>query len=114
MHRVDDPAELQALSHPVRLRMLEALREPASAAGVARAVGVSRQNANHHLKELERAGLIRKVGEEPTGNFVASLFQTVAPTIVISGRATWGGERRRDRDARAAVAREPREPWASA
>jgi DNA-binding transcriptional ArsR family regulator len=94
VHRVDDPEELQALSHPVRLRMLDALREPGSAASVARAVGVSRQNANHHLKELERAGLIRKVGEEQTGNFVASLFRTVAPTIVISGRATWGDDRR--------------------
>jgi DNA-binding transcriptional ArsR family regulator len=95
-HRVRDPAELQALAHPVRLRILELLRSPGSAATVARALGVSRQNANHHLKELERAGLVRKVAEEQAGNFVASLFQAVAPTIVISGRATWADERRVD------------------
>jgi DNA-binding transcriptional ArsR family regulator len=47
-----DPAQIQALADPMRVRMLEALRTPASAASVARAVGGSRQNATYHLKEL--------------------------------------------------------------
>ena len=37
---VDDPEALQALGHPVRLKILEALREPGSAAASA-AAGVS-------------------------------------------------------------------------
>jgi hypothetical protein len=41
---------IAALTHPVRLRVLDALRTPESAAGVARAIGQSRQNVNYHLK----------------------------------------------------------------
>jgi len=78
----------------VRVRVLEALREPASAAAAARAVGQSRQNVNYHLKELERAGLVRKVGERRNGNFIEALYQAIAPTIVISPRAAWGDPRR--------------------
>lgn len=93
-HVVERPEELSALSHPLRLRILEALREPASSATAARALGQSRQNVNYHLKELERAGLVRRVEERRRGNFVEALYQSIAPTIVLSPRAAWGDERR--------------------
>ena len=96
VHVVDDAGSLQALAHPVRLRVLEALREPASAATAARAVGQPRQNVNYHLKELERAGLVEKVGERRKGNFIEALYRAVAPTIVISPRAAWAHPRRLD------------------
>lgn len=96
LHRVDDADGLQALAHPVRLKILDALRTPGSAADAARACGIPRQNVNQHLKKLERAGLIEKVDEVPTGNFVASIFRTIAPTIVISPRAVWADGRRLD------------------
>jgi DNA-binding transcriptional ArsR family regulator len=94
VHLVDEPHALQALTHPVRVRVLDALRSPGSAAAAARAVGQPRQNVNYHLKELERAGLVHKVGERRNGNFIEALYQTVAPTIVVSPRATWGDPRR--------------------
>jgi DNA-binding transcriptional ArsR family regulator len=94
VHLLEDAEALQALAHPVRVRVLEALREPASAAAAARAVGQPRQNVNYHLKELERAGLVRKVGERRNGNFIEALYQAIAPTIVISPRAAWGDPRR--------------------
>ena len=94
VHVVDDAGTLQALVHPLRARMLDVLRDPASAAAVARAVGQSRQNANYHLKELERVGLVERVGERRNGNFVETLYQTVANTVVVSPRATWGDPRR--------------------
>ena len=84
VHLVETPDALQALAHPVRVRVLEALRAPGSAATAARAVGQPRQNVNYHLKELERAGLVRKVGERRNGNFIEALYQSVAPTIVVS------------------------------
>ncbi len=93
---VEDPEALQALAHPVRVRVLEALREPGSAATAARAVGQSRQNVNYHLKELARAGLVRKVGERRKGNFIEALYQAVASTVVVSPRAAWGDPRRLD------------------
>src|SRR5262245_23815025 len=64
VYQVDDAETLQALSHPTRVAILEALREPASAASVARTIGQPRQRVNYHLKELEHAGLVERVGEE--------------------------------------------------
>jgi DNA-binding transcriptional ArsR family regulator len=96
VHLVEDPDALQALANPVRVRILDALREPLSAAGVARIVGRPRQNVNYHLKELEQAGLVRRVGERRTGNFVETLYESVASTIVVSPRAAWADPRRID------------------
>jgi DNA-binding transcriptional ArsR family regulator len=91
---LDDPEAVQALTHPVRVRVLEALRTPDSAAGVARAIGQSRQNANYHLKELERAGLVRRAGERRKGAFTEQLYRSTASTYVVSPRVAWGDERR--------------------
>ncbi len=91
---IDDPDSLQALSHPLRVRILDALREPDSAAAVARRIGESRQKVNYHLKELDRAGLVRYVGERRNGSFIESLYQSSARTLVVSPRAAWGDPRR--------------------
>src|SRR6059058_3018078 len=91
---VDDPEALQALAHPVRVQILDALRAPASAASVARAVGKPRQNVNYHLRELERASLVRRVGKRRNGNFIETLFESVAGTFLVSPRAAWSGGRR--------------------
>src|SRR6478735_6624587 len=94
LHTVDDADTLAALAHPLRMRILESLREPDSAAGVARRLGETRQKVNYHLKELERAGLVRRTGERRTGNFVEVLFEPVARTLVISPRLAWSDPRR--------------------
>ena len=91
---VEAPAGLQALAHPVRVQILEALRSPASAAAVGRLVGQPRQNVNYHLKELERAGLVRRAGRRRNGNFIETLYQSVAGTFLVSPRAAWGDPRR--------------------
>jgi DNA-binding transcriptional ArsR family regulator len=91
---VETPEGMQALAHPVRVRILEALRTAASAAAVARVVGQPRQNVTYHLKELERAGLVRRAGERRKGNFVESLYESVGGTFVVSPRAAWGDPRR--------------------
>jgi DNA-binding transcriptional ArsR family regulator len=91
---IDNPGALQALSHPLRIEILDALRDPDSAAGVARRVEAPRQKVNYHLKELERAGLVVRTGERRNGNFVESLFRSAARTLVVSPRAAWGDPRR--------------------
>lgn len=91
---VETSEAMQALAHPVRVRILESLRSAASAAAVARVVGQPRQNVTYHLKELERAGLVRRVGERRNGNFVESLYESVGSTFVVSPRAAWGDPRR--------------------
>ncbi len=91
---LDDLEVLPVLGHPLRVQILEALRAPASAAGVARAVGQPRQKVNYHLKELERVGLVRPTGERRVGNFVETLYQAVARCYVVSPKVAWADPRR--------------------
>lgn len=52
-------AELRALAHPLRLRMLSLLTaSPQSAAELAREVGCTHANASYHLRTLLAAGLV--------------------------------------------------------
>lgn len=87
---LDSEAQLLAITHPTRLRVLDALRAPDSAAGVARTLGEPRQRINHHVKELAKAGLLVGAGERRAGNFVEQLYQSAAGTFVLSPRLTWG------------------------
>jgi DNA-binding transcriptional ArsR family regulator len=96
VHVVDDPEVLAVLGHPLRIRILEALREPASAATVAREVGQPRQNVNYHLKELERAGLVVPVEERRVRNFIETRYQAVARSFVVSPQIAWADPRRID------------------
>ena len=87
---LDEPTQVAALAHPLRVSVLDALRTPDSAAGVARAIGESRQKVNHHVKALLDVGLVRLVGERRTGNFVEPLYESVAGTFLVSPRLAWG------------------------
>jgi DNA-binding transcriptional ArsR family regulator len=93
LHRLSD---LNAIAHPLRLRTLERLREPASAASLARLLGETRQKINFHLKQLEQARLVRKISERRTGGFVEDIYQAVARSFVISPKLMWGDKTRAD------------------
>lgn len=88
-----EPDQVRTLAHPVRSELLNALRGPDTAAGLARRVGRSRQNVSYHLKALEKAGLVRHVGERRKGNFVEQLFEAVARRFVVSPRFAADPER---------------------
>ncbi len=83
---LSDSEQVGALAHPVRARILEALRTPDTAASVARAFGRSRQYVSYHLKELERVGLVRRAGERRKGNFLEQLYEATARRFVVSAR----------------------------
>lgn len=59
---------------PIRRRILAALAEPASAAGLSEQLGLPRQNIGHHLRALEAAGLIRLAEERRKRGFTERLF----------------------------------------
>ena len=59
---------------PLRRRILAALVEPASAAGLAEQLGMPRQKIGHHLRALEAAGLVRLAGERKKRGFTERLF----------------------------------------
>src|SRR5262245_17095450 len=94
VHVVRDLEALQVLSNPRRVRILAALREPASAAAVARSLDEPRQRVNYHLKELERAGLVERVDEQRVGNFVETRFRASARSFVVAPEVVWADPRR--------------------
>jgi len=58
-------AELRAMAHPVRLRILSLLTgAPLTAAEVARELGLTHANASYHLRNLLATGTIEIAGEE--------------------------------------------------
>jgi len=91
---IDTTDQLVAITHPTRLRILDELRTPGTAAGAARSLGEPRQLINHHVRALAKVGLLRSAGERRNGNFVEQLYESTAGTFILSPRITWGeGER---------------------
>jgi DNA-binding transcriptional ArsR family regulator len=90
---IEDSEQIGALSHPVRARILESLRAPGTAAGLARQLGRSRQVVGYHLKELERVGLVRPAGERRKGSFIEQLYQATARRFLVSPRFAADPER---------------------
>jgi DNA-binding transcriptional ArsR family regulator len=83
---LSDPDQVRALAHPFRVKILDSLRTPGTAASLARGFGRSRQSMAYHLKELERVGLIRHAGERRKGNFLEQLYESIAKRFVVSSR----------------------------
>ena len=81
---VDSAEQAAVLLEPVRLRILEALREPDSSVGVARALGMPRQRIGHHVRTLEASGLLTPVGERRRRNCVERLLQASARSYVVA------------------------------
>ena len=96
VHTVRDGAQLKALSHPARVEVLERLREPASAAEVARRLGQPRQRINYHLRSLDQVGLVEKVGTRKHGNFTETLYRAKASAFVVAPDVAWSDPRRMD------------------
>jgi DNA-binding transcriptional ArsR family regulator len=84
---IQDPRRVQRVLQPVRLRMLESLRQPDSAAGLARRLGLSRQKLNYHLRELEKHGFVELVEERRRGNCVERIVRTTARSYVVDPAA---------------------------
>lgn len=84
---VQSPEKAGALLQPGRLRLLEQLAEPDSAAGLGRRLGVPRQKLNYHLRELEREGFLEFVEERRKGNCVERVVRAAAHEFVIAPQA---------------------------
>ncbi len=80
---IQDTARAAVLLDPLRLRLLENLREPDSASGLARRLRLPRQKVNYHLRELEKQQLIELVEERRKGNCVERVVRAAAVAYVI-------------------------------
>jgi DNA-binding transcriptional ArsR family regulator len=76
-------SQAAALLHPLRLRIIENLREPDSASGLARRLRIPRQKVNYHVRELEREGFLEQVGERRKGNCVERMVRASANAYLI-------------------------------
>jgi DNA-binding transcriptional ArsR family regulator len=79
-----------AALHPLRLEILRELAQPESAAGLARRIGIPRQQVNYHIRQLEGQGLVKLVGERRVRNCIERLVQAVGRSYVISPAALGG------------------------
>src|SRR6202451_4873590 len=84
LQSVQSPDKAGVLLQPGRLRLLDQLTEPDSAAGLARRLGVPRQKLNYHLRELEREGFLELVEERRKGNCMERVVRAVARGFLIA------------------------------
>jgi DNA-binding transcriptional ArsR family regulator len=66
--RVDDLATLRAVAHPLRMRLLGALRidGPATASELGRRFDESSGATSYHLRQLERYGFVEEDADQPS------------------------------------------------
>jgi DNA-binding transcriptional ArsR family regulator len=94
-----EPEHVRLALSPIRRRLLERLREPASATELARELGLSRQRINYHLRALEQAGMLELVEERPRRGFTERVLTARADAFVVDpgvmgSRATIEGQDR--------------------
>jgi DNA-binding transcriptional ArsR family regulator len=82
---VREPAQAAVLlHHPLRLRILAALLEPDSAAGVARRMKLPRQTVNYHVRELARARFLARAGRRRRRHLFEQCYVATARGYVLS------------------------------
>ncbi len=84
---IEDATTATVALDPLRARILAALREPASAAGLAQRFDLPRQKVNYHLRALEDRGLVAAAGERKHGGLTERLFVATAASYVVSPAA---------------------------
>jgi DNA-binding transcriptional ArsR family regulator len=80
---LDEPDRLRVGLSPIRRRLLERLRQPASATQLASELAMGRQRVNYHLRALEAAGFVELVEERPRRGFVERIMRTRPGTFVV-------------------------------
>jgi DNA-binding transcriptional ArsR family regulator len=83
---VEEPEQLRALGDVLRARIITLLRErAASTTELAEALGVPKGTAGHHLKVLEKAGLVRVVRTRKVRALTEKYYGRVARLFVLKG-----------------------------
>lgn len=81
---------VRSLADPKRRNLLLRLSQPESATGLSRTTGMPRQRINYHLRELQRAGLVRLVRQRKKRNCTERLVQATAASYVLSSEVLGG------------------------
>lgn len=80
---LSSPAQWRALSSSVRLQMVDLLRMlgPCAVPRLAEALDRPADGLYHHVRILEKAGIVKKVGEERIGPRMQAVYATVAKDV---------------------------------
>jgi DNA-binding transcriptional ArsR family regulator len=105
---VDGPDALRAALPPLRRRLLDRLREPASAVVVAGEFGLPRQKVNYHLRALETAGFLELVEERPRRGCTERVMRTSARAFIVDPQVIAPAPPASPAKARRAAARQDR------
>src|SRR3712207_704834 len=81
---LQDPDRLRGTLSPLRRRLLEELREPDSATGLAARLGESRQRLNYHLREMERGGLVELVEQRQRRGRTERILRATAHAVIVA------------------------------
>lgn len=84
---IEDAGAAVTALDPVRARLLAELAVPASAAGLAARVGITRQKVNYHLRALEAHGLVELAEEHRHGGINERVLRASAASYVVSPAA---------------------------
>lgn len=95
---LDTPERVACVLPDLRRQILDRLREPASAAVLAREFGIARQKLNYHLRILESQQLLELVELRQRRGFTERVLRTVADGLVVDpgvlgGPASGDGDR---------------------
>jgi DNA-binding transcriptional ArsR family regulator len=80
---LDEPDRLRVGLSPIRRRLLERLREPASATQLATELAMGRQRVNYHLRALEKAKLVDLVEERQRRGCVERILIARALAFIV-------------------------------
>jgi DNA-binding transcriptional ArsR family regulator len=80
---LDHPDRVRLALSPIRRRLLERLRTPASATELGDELAIGRQRANYHLRALEAAGLLELVEERQRRGCVERILAARAQAFVV-------------------------------
>jgi DNA-binding transcriptional ArsR family regulator len=80
---LDEPDRLRVGLSPIRRRLLERLRQPASATQLASELAMGRQRINYHLRALEKAKLVDLVEERQRRGCVERILLARAQAFIV-------------------------------
>src|SRR5687767_13275137 len=80
---LDEPDRLRVGLTPIRRRLLERLRQPASATQLASELAMGRQRVNYHLRALEKAKLVDLVEERQRRGCIERILVARAQAFIV-------------------------------
>jgi DNA-binding transcriptional ArsR family regulator len=71
---VEEAGRAATLLHPLRLRIVRLAGQAMSASEIADRLGMGRQRVNYHVRELARAGFLKRAGTRRKRNLIEQLY----------------------------------------